>query len=120
MSALCPHGQEEGDGVVNQMWTGLDRGGGPKNPQISASILYGWLQRAKKVIALQNLCQNHNPKTNYSWEQYQEPMDEFLQAFHDYVESGCLRSKSFHFCITSLNDILPILIDLTKSDPKGD
>ena len=24
----------------------------------------------KKKIALQNLCQNHNPKTNYSWEQY--------------------------------------------------
>ena len=26
MPALCPHGQ--GEGVVNQMWTGLDRGRG--------------------------------------------------------------------------------------------
>ena len=40
MPALCPHGQ--GEGLVNQMWTGLDRGrGGPKNSQICADILYG-------------------------------------------------------------------------------
>ena len=35
MSALCPRtGGERGDGVVNQMWTGLDRGSGvPKLPK---------------------------------------------------------------------------------------
>lgn len=88
-----------------------------------ASLSHNTLKDAKvqeSIIVLQSLSQNHNPKTNYSWEQYQEPMDEFLQAFHDYVENGCLRSKSFHFWIISLNDILPILIDLTKSNPKGD
>ena len=66
-------------------------------------------------IALQNFCQNHNPKTNYSWEQYQEPLEEFLQAFNDYVEIGCFRSKSFHFSNTFVNEILSILIDLTRS-----
>ena len=35
--ALCPHGQEEG--VVNQMWTGLDRGGGGVGvPRISKFV----------------------------------------------------------------------------------
>ena len=51
----------------------------------------------KNMISLQNLCQNHNPKANYSWEQYQEPMEEFLQAFDDFLENGRLRSKSFTF-----------------------
>ena len=49
------------------------------------------------MSSLQNLCQNHNRKTNYSWEQYQEPMEEFLQAFDDFLENGRLRSKSFTF-----------------------
>ena len=52
MPALCPHGQGErggsegvgGGGGANQMWPGLDRGGGggAKNFQIYADIFYGW------------------------------------------------------------------------------
>ena len=48
MPALCPHGQ--GEGVVNQMWTGLDRGRGPKNSQICADILYGWPQKHSETL----------------------------------------------------------------------
>ena len=43
-----------------------------------ASLSYDALKDAKvqeNVIALQNLCQNHNPKNNYIWKQYQEPME---------------------------------------------
>ena len=47
-------------------------------------------------------------------------MEEILQALDDFVENGCLRSKSFHFLNTFLNDILPILIDLTRSHREGD
>ena len=72
------------------------------------------------MIALQNLFRNHNSKTNYSWEQYQEPMEEFLQALDDFVENGYLRNKSLHFLNTFLNDILPILIELTRSHCKID
>ena len=46
MPALCPHGQREWGWVgggwstkCGQAWTG---GGGPKNSQICADILYGW------------------------------------------------------------------------------
>ena len=60
------------------------------------------------IVSLQNLCQNHNPKTKYNWKQYQEPMEEFLQAFDDFVQNGCLTSKLFHFWNTFLNFILPI------------
>ena len=74
----------------------------------------------KNRISLQNLCQNHNPKTTYSWEQYQEPMEEFLQAFNDFVENGCLRSKSFQVWNTFLNFILLILINVTRSHYEED
>ena len=42
MPALCLHRQGESGGQVNQMWTGLDRERGTKNPQTCAEILYGW------------------------------------------------------------------------------
>ena len=64
-----------------------------------ASLSHDALKDAKvqeNMIALQNLWRNHNPKTNYSWEHYQELMEEFLQAFDDFEENDCLRSKSFH------------------------
>ena len=47
-------------------------------------------------------------------------MEEFLQAFDDFLESDCLRSKSFHFWNTFLNHILLVLIDLTRSHREGD
>lgn len=69
----------------------------------------------ENITALQNLCQKHNPTTSCSWEQCQEQMERFLQAFDDFVEKDCLRGKSFHFWNTFLNDILPILIDLSRT-----
>ena len=47
-------------------------------------------------------------------------MKEILQGLVEFVENDCLRSKSFHFLNTFLNDILPILIDLTRSHREGD
>ena len=86
------------------------------------SLSHDALKDAKvkeNMIALQNLCQNHNSNTSYSWEQYQGPMEEFLQAFNEFVENGCL-SKSLHLWNTFLDDILLILIDLTRSQREGD
>ena len=43
VSARTGGGSERGGGVVNQIWTDMDRGGGgPKNSQICSEILYGW------------------------------------------------------------------------------
>ena len=72
------------------------------------------------MIALQNLCKNHNSNISYCWEQYQEPMEEFLQTFDNFFENGCVRSKSFYFWNTFLDDNLPILNDLTRSHCEGD
>ena len=47
-------------------------------------------------------------------------MEEFLQAFNDFLKNDCLRSKSFHFWNTFLNDILLILNDLTISHHESD
>ena len=52
--------------------------------------------------------------------QYQEPVKEFLHASDDFVENGYLRSKSFHFWGSFLNDILLILLDLTRSHREED
>ena len=87
------------------------------------SLSHDALKDAKvkeNMIALQNLCQNHNSNTSFSWEQYQGPMEEFLQAFNEFVKHGCLRSKSFHLWNTFLDDILLILIDLTRSQREED
>ena len=46
--------------------------------------------------------------------------EEFLQAFGGLLENGCLRSKSFIFRNTFLNDILLIMIDLSRSHAEGD
>ena len=73
----------------------------------------------ENMIALQNLCNNHDPKENYSWKQYQDPMEEFLKVFDDFVKNRCLISKSFQFWNTFLNDVVPILIDLTRSHREG-
>ena len=47
-------------------------------------------------------------------------MGEFLQVFDEFLENGCLRSKSVYFWNTFLNDVLLILIDLTRSHREGD
>ena len=92
-------------------------------PDAFVSLSHDALKDAKvkeNMIALQNLCQNHNSNTSFSWEQYQGPMEEFLQAFNEFVKHGCLRSKSFHLWNTFLDDILLILIDLTRSQREED
>ena len=81
---------------------------------VFASLSHDALKDAKvqeNMIALPNPCQNHSFNTNYSWGQYQKPLEEFLQAFDDFVEISCL---------TFPDDILPILVDLTKSIPERD
>ena len=47
-------------------------------------------------------------------------MEYFLQAFDDFVENSCLRSKSFLFWNSFMDDIQSILIDLTRSHCEGD
>ena len=65
-----------------------------------ASLSHNTLKDAKvqeSIIVLQSLSQNHNPKTNYSCKQYQEPVTEFLEAFNGFVENSCLRINPFTF-----------------------
>ena len=42
MSTRTGGGRGEGEEVVNQIWTGLDKARGPISSHICADILYGW------------------------------------------------------------------------------
>ena len=93
--AFCPHGQEEG--VVNQMWTGLDKGRGiPKIPKFVRTSFMDdpYVKSVCHLIVTNTIYLTYEKIINFLWHKFQKSLNEILQNYKDNIILHYARLKS--------------------------
>ena len=76
----------------------------------------------ENIAELQTLFEKemlHQRKIQRKWRECKEKMSNFMEIFDKYKEEGKLKSEQFQYWNKFLDEIIPILRDLTRSHREG-
>ena len=83
------------------------------------SQFQGLLENIAELQMLSEKEMLHQRKIQRKWRQCKEKMSDFMKIFDKYKEEGKLKSEQFQYWNKFLEEIFPILRDLTRSHREG-